>query len=384
MLNFLKALAVFVGTIIGVGIFGLPYVASKAGFFITLFYFLLMSGIVIVIHLIYGEICLETKGLHRLPGYVNKYLGNGWKNLSFLLIWLGLTGASLAYLIVGGEFLKFLFAPYFGGNTLIYTLIFFTAGSYLIFRGIKSISQIELFLLFLLFVILIIFFLKALPFINSDYLKTIDWRFLTFPYGVILFSLWGSAVVPELKEMLERNPRTKNFSGETGKKKLKKVIISGISISALAYLFFIFIIFGTCGINTSKEAIFGFSQILGNSIVGLGFIFGIIACFTSFLTLGLALKKVFWYDFGLSKNLSWVIACFLPLFLFLIGMREFIDVIGVTGAFAIGGEGIIIVFLYKAFLEKKFSKKINPLLYLLPTFFIIGIGLQIFYFVVAK
>lgn len=370
MLNFLKALAVFVGTIIGVGIFGLPYVASRAGFFITLFYFLLMSGIVIVIHLIFGEVCLGTKENHRLPGYVNKYLGNGWKNLSFLLIWLGLTGASLAYLIVGGEFLKFLFAPYFGGNNLIYTLIFFIAGSYLIFRGIKSISQIEISLLFVFFVILIIFFLKALPFINVNYLKTIDWKFLTFPYGVILFSLWGSAVVPELKEMLKGD-----------RKRLKKVIVSGILISAVAYLFFIFIIFGTCGLETSKEAISGFAFTLGNGIIRLGFIFGIIACFTSFLTLGLTLKKVFWYDFGLSKNLSWLIACFLPLFLFLIGMREFIDIIAITGAFAIGGEGIIIVLLYRAFLKKKFSQKMNSLLYFLSLFFIIGIGLQIFYFI---
>ncbi|MCK4453897.1 hypothetical protein KAU51_00930 [Candidatus Parcubacteria bacterium] len=373
MRNFLKALAVFVGTIIGVGIFGLPYVASKAGFFIVFFYFLLILGIVITIHLIYGKICLGTKGLHRLPGYVNKYLGAGWKNLSFLLIWTGLTGASLAYLIVGGEFLKFLFAPYFGGSNLIYTLIFFSAGSYLIFRGIKSISQIELSLLFIFFAILIIFFLKALPFINIDYLKTIDWKFLTFPYGVILFSLCGLAMIPELKEIL----------GED-RQKLNKVIISGILIAAIAYLFFVFIIFGTCGVHTSEEAISGFAFTLGDGIIGLGFIFGIIACFTSFLTLGLTLKKVFWYDFGLSKHLSWFIACFLPLVLFLIGIREFIDVIGITGAFALGGEGIIVVFLYKAFLKKKFSKKMNPLLYFLPLFFILGFGLEIFYFIFTK
>ena len=40
-MTFFKALAVFLGTVIGVGIFGLPFVASKAGFFIVLLYFLL-------------------------------------------------------------------------------------------------------------------------------------------------------------------------------------------------------------------------------------------------------------------------------------------------------------------------------------------------------
>lgn len=62
------------------------------------------------------------------------------------------------------------------------------------------------------------------------------------------------------------------------------------------------------------------------------------------------------------------------------GLKEFINIIGVTGALALGSEGIIIVFLYKSFLKKKFSRDINPLLYLLPLFFILGIGLEIFYF----
>ena len=42
MLKYLKALSVFAGTIIGVGIFGLPYVASKVGFFVVVLYFLLI------------------------------------------------------------------------------------------------------------------------------------------------------------------------------------------------------------------------------------------------------------------------------------------------------------------------------------------------------
>ena len=36
VIDFFKALSVFLGTVIGVGIFGLPYVASKAGFFLLI------------------------------------------------------------------------------------------------------------------------------------------------------------------------------------------------------------------------------------------------------------------------------------------------------------------------------------------------------------
>lgn len=369
MRDFLKALAVLVGTIIGVGIFALPYLASKAGFFITIFSFLIISFVVIAVYLIFAQVCLGTKTTHRLPGYVEKYLGSNWKIFSFLIIICGMVGACLAYLVVGGEFLKFLFNSYLGENNLAYSLIFFFLASFLIFRDIKAISQIELFLVFVLLFILFIFFFKALPFIDLNYFKTINWHYLFLPYGVIIFSLWGSSVIPEIKEMLQGDEQ-----------KLRKVIYSAMTISVLAYLFFIFIIFGACGGSTSQEAISGFVTRVGDGIIKFGFLFGVIACFTSFLTLGLTLKKVFWYDFGLSKNLSWFIACFLPLFLFLIGIQQFINIIGLTGALAVGSECIIIVFLYRAFLKKKYKKKMNPLLYLLPVLFILGIVCQLIYF----
>ena len=369
--KFIKALAIFTGTIIGVGIFGLPYVASKAGFLPVIFYFIFLSGIVIIMHFLLARVALGTEKSYRLPGYVGEYLGKRWKRIDLLIFGSGMTGALLAYLIVAGEFLSFLLSPFLGGSPLIYTLLFFCLGAFLIFRGIKSISQIELSLLFVFFVILLIFFIRALPFVNLEHLRTMDWRFLALPYGVVLFSLGGLAVLPEIKEMLGNE-----------KEKIKKIIISGISIAVIVYLFFIFIILGASGSQTSKEAMSGFSQAIGNNIIGLGFIFGIITCFTSFITLGLTLKKVFWYDFNLPKHLSWFIACFLPLFLFLLGLREFIDIIGLTGALALGADGILIVFMYRAFLKKKGFAKMNPLVYFLPVFFILGMIFEIFYFVV--
>ncbi len=367
--SFIGALSVFIGTIVGVGIFGLPYIALKSGFLLVIIYFLFLSIVAIFIHWLYAKVCLGTDGVHRFPGYIRQYLGKTWEKVSFLNLGVGLTGALLAYLIVGGEFLKLLFSNWFGGNSLIYSLIFFSFGSYLIFKGIKSVSQIETWLIIALFVLLFVFFIKTFPFINTDYFAAVNPKNFFLPYGVILFSLWGSALVPEVKEMLKGDGIA-----------LKKLIIFGIIISTLIYLFFIYIIFGSCGNSTSKEAISGLSIVLGDNIIKFGFIFGVLACFTSFIALGLTLKKVFWYDFGFSKNLSWFIACFLPLFLFLIGLREFIEIIGFIGAVAIGIEGILVVFLYKQFLKQKYSYKMNPVYYLLSMLFILGIVFEIFYF----
>lgn len=379
-MNFLKALSVFLGTVIGVGIFGLPYVAFKAGFFVIVLYFLFMVLIAVSIHFLYGEVILGTKETHRLPGYVEKYLGEKWKKITFFIMIVGLTGALLAYLIIGGEFLNFLFAPYFGGSPTLYTLLFFALGSYLVFRGIKSISGVELFLLIVLLIILVTFFIKAFPSIDVDYFKTLNLKFLTLPYGIVLFALWGSALVPEIKEMLAL--KTKGI--KEIRTDLRKVLFLGTLFAAIIYLFFIFIVLGTSGPATSKDAISGLGGVLGKNIIKLGFIFGIIACFTSFITLALTLKKVFWYDFGFPKNLSWFLTCFLPLILFLLGVREFIGVIGFTGAIALGMEGIIIVFLYKGFLKKKFSRKINPVFYFLSGIFVLGIIFELVHFFILS
>jgi len=55
-------------------------------------------------------------------------------------------------------------------------------------------------------------------------------------------------------------------------------------------------------------------------------------------------------------------------------------VISFTGAISLGIEGIIIVFLYREFLKKKFSQKINPVFYLLAGIFVLGIILELVYF----
>jgi amino acid permease len=281
----------------------------------------------------------------------------------------GLIGALLAYLIIGGEFLSSFLSPYLGGTPFLYTLLFFIVGAYLIFKGMKSVSGVEIFLLFALLIILGIFFIKAFPFVDFNQFDDVRLDYLFFPHGVVLFSLWGTALIPEMKEIVRGSRPV-----------LRKVIISGIIISSLIYLLFIFIVLGASKPVVSEEAISGLNQAIRGDVVKLGFIFGVITCFTSFIALGLTLKKILWHDFGLSKNFSWALACFSPLFLFFLGLREFIKVISLTGSVALGVEGIIIVLLYRKFLKKKLSQSLNPIFYFIIGIFILGVALEFFYF----
>lgn len=376
MKNFLKAFATLTGTIIGVGLFSLPYITSKVGIWVMLFYFFVLGTVVILIGLFYGEVALRTESLCRLPGYAEKYLGSSAKKISFISCSLGLTGSILAYIIVGGSFLNALMEPFFGGSNLIYTLVFFTVGASLIYFGVKSIARIEFLLLVLLFVVLVLIFNRGSDLIEIKNLFVFDLKYLFLPYGAILFSLSGSSIIPEIKEILKDSP-----------KKLKSVIISAILVSALVCFVFIFLILGITGQNTSSEAIAGLGRTINNGVVEMALIFGILTVFTSFITLGLTFKKMLWYDLKLKKDLAWVLACFIPLSLFLLGFNNFIVIIGLTGGVFLGIDVVLIVLIYlkaktKGDLVPAYN--LNPsrfLVYFLILFFALGVFYEIFYFI---
>lgn len=363
--------ATLAGTIIGVGFFSLPYVTSKVGIWIMLGYFLVLGSLIIFIHLFFGELSLKTPDYKRLPGFARIYLGRWAEKIAFISIILGLFGALLAYLIVGGEFLENLLSPLFGGNNLLYVLLYFFLGAVVIYFGIRIIAKVEFWGLILFFIILILIFIKGFSQIKLlNLFPRIDYFSLGFkdwflPYGVVLFSLWGAALIPEVEEILK------------GKKQLlKKTILISILIPIIVYLFFIYLILGITGPKTTESALVGLKNILGNGIVSLGLVFGILTTFTSFIALGLTLKKVFWYDLKIKKIYAWTITCFVPLILYLLGIKSFILVIAFVGGIALGIDGILILLMY---LKIKPNRKL--LIYPLVLIFLAGIIYEIIYFI---
>jgi amino acid permease len=368
-LNFLKALATFTGTIIGVGIFGLPYVAMKAGFLTVLIYFIFLAFIVIVVNTLYGEVVCDTHKVARTPGYVEEYIGSKPKKISLIITSVSLFGVLLAYLILGGEFLHLFLSPLYGGAPIIYTLIFFLAGAFFVHQGIKSIAGLQFIILVVFLGILLFFLYQAAPFIDFQNFLTFNSSFLIFPYGIILFSLAGTALIPEVKEMVNRD-----------RCQLNKIIRLGVIIASICYLIFILAFLGASGEKTSENAIANFAVIAGQKIVIIGYLFGLITAFSSFISLGLALKKMFHYDFGVPDFLSWLIVCLVPLGLYFVGFRSFLEVIGITGAVLLGIESLIILLTYRMYLKKRFQRQAPWWVFLIALLFAAGIIIQLFYF----
>lgn len=336
MKQYLFAIATFVGTIVGAGIFGIPFVVARAGIFSGLFYFFFAGTITLIICWLYGEVILRTKKTHRLVGYAHQYLGKKGKWVASFSTIFGFFGSLLAYLILGGDFLRVLLGDFLDWESIFFVLLFFALGALVIFVGLGIICAAEFFMtLLLLFVVGLLSF-KGYPHLQFSNFSFFDHRYLFLAYGVIFYSFLGSSALPEMRQILRG--REKFF---------KPAILWGLVIVAVVYLVFSFSVVGITGQDTTVDAISGLVPLLGGSVIKIGALFGFLAVFSSFIVIGLSLKKVFNFDFGLNKHLSWLLVVSVPLALFLVGIQSFIFIIGIIGIVMGGIEGVLLILIYK-------------------------------------
>ena len=333
--NYIYAVSIMIGTSIGAGIFSLPYVASKSGFFLFLALIIVLGFIMTILHLMYAEITLRTKDKGRLVGYCGKYLGSNGKKIATFVTLVALYGSMLAFIIIGGNFLNVIFSPYFGGSEFIYSVLMALFISIGVYISLKLLSIIELIMVILLFITIFGVILKGSFFINVENLLTYNISQSFFPFGAILFSIGALSAIPELEHIMEKK-----------QKRIKNAIIAGSIITIAIYVLFVAVVLGITGSNTSVEALLGLSLSIGNGIVTLGFIFGVFAIATSSLVIGINLKEIFWYDYHLSEKKSWALACFVPLIVFILGFRDFITVVSIAGSITGGFTGILIIVLF--------------------------------------
>ena len=336
----IEAVAILVGTVIGAGILGIPYVVAKAGFWTGVFDILILGSIVMIIFLYMGEITLRTKGFHQLTGYAERYLGPWGRRLMAFTMVFGIYGALIAYLIGEGQAL----AAIFGGPPILFSILFFLIVSAIIYLGVKAVGESEIWLILAIIGIIIVLSIFAIPFISTDNFIGFDLAKVFVPYGVILFAFIGAAAIPEMREALVKN-----------EKLMKKAIIIGAITPIAVYFLFTIIIIGVTGISTTEIATIGLGKIVGSHIIVFGNLFAVFTMATSFLTLGLALQEMYNYDYKLKHYLAWGLTCFIPLAIALSNKTTFIKAIGIAGVIAGGLEGLLIILM--AFKAKKLGNR---------------------------
>jgi tyrosine-specific transport protein len=327
----LTATTILIGTCIGAGVLGIPYVAAQAGFLITLIYIFLVAILIYTVNLYLGEISLRTKEKHQIVGYAEKYLGKKGKRLMEFATIFGIYAAIIAYMVGVGDSLSFLIL----GNTnysIIFGVFFGAIMAGLLWSGKKSLKKFEKIAVGTILGLLTFIIIFFIPSVNINNILGFNSKNIFLPFGIILFSLMSFHAIPEINMILGKE-----------KKKLKKVILLGTLISVIFYIVFAFIVLGFMGENTPEIA----TLALGKSFV----ILGIFTMFTSYLSLRNSLEDDFIFDEHFKKNKSWMLSSVIPIIIFIIiqlfDFFSFTKILSIGGVVSGGITGILVLFMVK-------------------------------------
>lgn len=329
--SFCEAVATLVGMIIGAGILGVPYVIAQVGTGIGFCLLLVLGLAALLMNLMFTEVVMRTEMRHQIAGYAKKYLGVLAYRAEIIAFLLGGYGALTAYLIGEGEALSALF----GGDKFVFSLIFFFICAAVLFVGLNLVKVFELWMVVIFLAIILVIFGVGAPAIDFSNWQHVNWSKLFLPYGVILFAYGGAAAIVPMREILRRR-----------EKLMKRAVLTGSIIPIVVYVVFALVVVGVTGLATTEIATIGLGQKIGSYMTVFGNLFAVFAMGTSFLTIGLTLKEFLQFDFKIKKHLAWLLAVAVPLIIFLIGERDFIEVMGVAGSLTFGITGIVVVLSY--------------------------------------
>jgi hypothetical protein len=157
-------------------------------------------------------------------------------------------------------------------------------------------------------------------------------------------------VIPEIEEVI----RSK-------RKLLIKVVFAGTIIPAVVYLVFGLGVFLISGAATTTDALSGLVA-WSPKLVRTGALVGILATFTSFLSLSNVLKEVLYRDVKTNPKLAKILSLSPSFVAIFASSRWFLQTISLTGSITVGFSGIIVCLIsLKANGEKAWHK---PILYL--------------------
>lgn len=372
-----EAIATFIGTVIGAGILGIPYVVAEAGFWTGVAVILFLGAISMLLYLYLGEVVLRTNGTHQLTGYAEKYLGKIGKKLMAFSMAVGIYGAMIAFIIGEGTTLAAIFnltgktVPILGyaiAAETIFSIVFFIIVSIIIYEGINAVGESEMYLLPVMVGVIFLICAVSFFYINPSNLTGFDIKQALLPYGVIFFAFLGATAIPEMQQEFRDN-----------QKGMKKAIMIGIALPAILYIVFSAAVVGVSGKGTTQVATIGLGESIGPLMIFAGNIFAVFSMATTFLALGLALHQMYEYDYNYIKPAAWVFTCLPPLAVALSGVTSFIGMISLGGVIAGGIDGVLIVLMaHKA--KKEGERKPE---YQIPVHWAITTGLIILFLIGA-
>ncbi len=346
-LKYFEAVAIIIGTVIGLGVFAIPYAGRLGGLIPGIALILAIAFLMVLISFLFAEIIIFSGKEKGLVFYADKYLGRWAGRVVTFSIFFGYTGSLVAYILAIVVFSSSLF----GLNDDFFwpIILFFTAGNSLILvRGVRILGKLEAFFSFFMIVSFMVIFFAGISFWQPT---STNWAFFLLPYGVIWFALTGESAIPIAIRALKGDE----------KKIAPAILIAYLVIVLVTISFFVNAILIGDG-RLKPDPFLTMSEQMGNWVIYLGSALSLVAVATSFWASATYLKKILITDLNIPAFVSWATVIFLPLFLIFIGVHNFIKVIGLIGVFMGTIDSLIIISIYhKIFRRKNVVPRVLPL-----------------------
>jgi len=331
-----EAMKPLFGTIVGVGVFGLPYAFAQAGYGIALVELLIVGALTLVALLLYADLVLVKNGHGRYLSVVGSELNVAERGVAGLAFFGSQFGTLLAYLIAGGSFAYGAFSPFLGGEVSLYVIIFWAVCSVLLLGGTPLVLRVQGLLFPLLGFLVVLLAVVLGSQFHLENILILHPNNFTLPFGIALFAFGGIASIPEVRDLVNGN-----------RKDLYRAISLGILLIGLFYASFTLLVVGVTGEATTEQALEGLTKLAGPVVMIIGNFLGLAIVTGAFLTVGTSLSGTLVYDLKMRFGVAWLATIFLPLIIFLAGATNLVSVIGVTGGILAALIGIFLVLAYE-------------------------------------
>ncbi|WP_346765842.1 aromatic amino acid transport family protein [Thermococcus sp. MV5] len=310
-----EALALAIGTQVGAGVLGLPYAARKIGLIPSVALMFLVASIMYITALFVLELSAKNGG-KQMSTLAREILGRPGGVLMFASISLMSYGALLAYIAGGGS----VFANLFGISEEMGALVFWAFASFIIYRGLEMSGKSELILSGVLLALFVVVAIMAIPHTKVENAFYMGSEGIVTLFGVAIFAFGCHTIVPDI------------YKGLRSYEEAKKVLLLAFLVPAIVYSLFVASFLLVFGENTPQIATQALEQLYGRIGMLVGSLIPIFAILTSYIGLGLAQLDNMEEYLKMNRKSAWIITVFPPLILYMVGIRDFVEVLGAAGS----------------------------------------------------
>lgn len=336
--HFIFPVSFLISSIIGAGMFALPFVFQKSGLAPAILYLGFFGIIAALIHLLYADIVLRTRETrHQFPGYIKQYLGATAGSFSSVLVFVTLLFTMTAYLILSSSFLRII-VPTF--SPLIALFLFWLVATLVIFTTVKKTALFDSITTAITLVAIgaiFVYWGSYVP-LDADAFPILDATKSLLPFGPVLFSFLGFSAIPPLVAYVRKE--SVPFTS------MKKAIVVGSLIPAFFYFLFVVSIWGMSS-AVSPDSVSGLFDNTPYFILFTLSILGFVSLWDSYSAVGRDINKLLEFEWHVSPGISLAIVASTPLALYFLGFQDFIAIISAVGGILYGIWGILIVLAWK-------------------------------------